>query len=673
MQNFSQVTGKIIYICGDFNINLLNSEKHPETDDFLSTMYSMSLYPSITKPSRITSSSATLIDNIFTNDIQNESINGLFICDVTDHLPVFTIKEWKCWKKPNLQITSQKHLLNEQTIGALFNALSEQDWGTVYNEENVDNAYNNFIQTFIKLYNKYCPLINCKNRKRYEHCPWLTKGLQNACKKKNNLYAKFIKLKTKESEIKYKTYKNKLTDIIRNSKKHYYKNILEENKNNPRKVWGVLNTITNKGTNKKEYPEYFIDENRENYNMQEIVSRFNEFFVKVGPELAAKIPDTGSITGTFQIDRCTNTMFLTPVDETEVINIVGTFKNKSSTDCYGLNMALVKKIILSISKPLTYLSNLSFSKGSVPKHMKTAKISPIYKCGDRHVFTNYRPVSLLPQFSKILERLFDSRLETFMDKHSLLNENQYGFRKRRSTTMAVLDAVEEISLALDRKQYAVGVFVDLKKAFDTLDHTILLRKLEMYGIRGIALKWLESYLTDRQQFVKMGNQASGVLNITCGVPQGSILGPKLFNLYINDIFNVSKIVKMILFADDTNIFYSNDDYNELIANLNSELNKLKHWMNANKLSLNMSKTKIMSFGNKNTALDFPVRIDNSNIERVSEIKFLGITIDEKLSWKPHIRHTQSKVSKSISIINRVKFSLEYNALFTLYNALVSLA
>lgn len=229
--------------------------------------------------------------------------------------------------------------------------------------------------------------------------------------------------------------------------------------------------------------------------------------------------------------------------------------------------------------------------------MKIAKVSPIHKNGDKHIFTNYRPVSLLPQFSKILEKLFDSRLEKFINKFNIINESQYGFRKTRSTTMAIIEAVEEIAKALDKRKYAVGIFIDLKKAFDTLNHTILLQKLELYGIRGVALNWLRSYLTDRQQYVKMGDYSSELLSITCGVPQGSILGPKLFNLYINDIFDISKLFKMILFADDTNIFYSNDDYNTLITTINSELGKLKQWMDANKLSLNVCKTKMMFFGN----------------------------------------------------------------------------
>lgn len=179
----------------------------------------------------------------------------------------------------------------------------------------------------------------------------------------------------------------------------------------------------------------------------------------------------------------------------------------------------------------------------------------------------------MPQFSKILEKLFNSRLEKFLEKHHVINDGQYGFRSKRTTSMAITEATEEITNALEQKKYAVSIFIDLKKkAFDTINHSILLNKMERYGIRGLAGDWLKSYLTGRLQFVKIGQYLSDTLGIVCGVPQGSVLGPKLFNVYINDIFNTSKVLKLILFADDTNIFYSSDDYNELVNTVNRELN-----------------------------------------------------------------------------------------------------
>ena len=193
----------------------------------------------------------------------------------------------------------------------------------------------------------------------------------------------------------------------------------------------------------------------------------------------------------------------------------------------------------------------------------------------------------MSQFSKILDKLFDKRLQSFIDKYSLISDCQYGFRPGCSTASALLELIEDISTSLDNKKVTVGVFIALKKAFDTIDHGLLIRKLEHYGIRGKANDWLNSYLQGREQFVQVDEHRSNLLNITCGVPQGSVLGPKLFIMYINDICNVSKLLKFILFADDTNIFNKGDDLHVLCREISSELDKLNVWFNVNKLSLNV--------------------------------------------------------------------------------------
>lgn len=213
--------------------------------------------------------------------------------------------------------------------------------------------------------------------------------------------------------------------------------------------------------------------------------------------------------------------------------------------------------------------------------MKISRVIPLYKSGDKHIFTNYRPVSLLPQFSKILEKIVDNRLNSFIEKNCIISECQYGFRSSRSTYMALMDLIENICEALDKKKYVMGIFIDLKKAFDTIDHRILLDKLYHYGIRGISHDWVKSYLSCRKQFVQYQNEKSELKEIVCGVPQGSILGPKLFILYINDICNISDFMKFVLFADDTNILCQHDNFTTLCDMVNVELSKLNQWFSVN--------------------------------------------------------------------------------------------
>ena len=233
-----------------------------------------------------------------------------------------------------------------------------------------------------------------------------------------------------------------------------------------------------------------------------------------------------------------------------------------------------------------------------PDQLKIAKVCPIYKSDDKAQFANYRPISVLPSFSKIFEKVMFNRLTNYLDSKQILFQQQFGFRQNHSTDLAVTDMYNKISNAIDLNKFAIGVFIDLSKAFDTLDYDILLKKLDHYGIRGTTLAWLKSYLTNRKQFVRVNEILSDNMSLSCGVPQGSILGPLLFILYVNDIANCSKLLHFILFADDTNLFYSNENLVDLVNTLNLELIKLSEWFQCNKLSINVSKTKFMLFGTK---------------------------------------------------------------------------
>ena len=340
-----------------------------------------------------------------------------------------------------------------------------------------------------------------------------------------------------------------------------------------------------------------------------------------------------------------------------------------STDYNDINMLMVKKIIIQIVRPFVHMCNVSFQTGVFPDKMKIAKVVPLFKSGEKNVFTNYRPISLLPQFSKILEKLYNERMDTFLNKHDILSPSQYGFRSNMSTSQALLDLTEEITSSLDNKKYSVGIFIDLKKAFDTIDHDILAKKIYFYGVRGIAHKWLLSYLEDRKQFVHFNNYNSETLNVSCGVPQGSILGSKLFSMYINDICKVSKIFKFILFADDTNIFCCDSNLDKLLRVINAELEKIHMWFSANRLSLNVAKTNYMFFGKRKLPVDISIKINKEVIKRVSVTNFLGVMIDDKLTWKHHIDLVKSKLSRSCAVMYRASFLIDRRGMHVLYFSL----
>ncbi len=231
---------------------------------------------------------------------------------------------------------------------------------------------------------------------------------------------------------------------------------------------------------------------------------------------------------------------------------------------------------------------------------------------------------------------------------------------------------DKISVAADKNDYSIGIFIDLSKAFDTLTHSILIKKLEHYGIRGITLEWFKNYLFGRKQYVFLNGTSSTTSDVVCGVPQGSVLGPLLFIIYINDIINCSDIFNFILFADDTNLFYSYDNFAQLQNTVNNELSKLSEWFRANKLSLNVVKTHYMLFGYKPIpkTLKLNINLDGKDIEKADSTKFLGVFFDDKLKWNVHISHIVNKISRGLGILGRVRNIVPFDVLKTLYFTLI---
>ena len=513
---------KMCYLCGDINIDLLKYENHKGTRDFLNALFSLGMFPLIDRPSRITEYSATLIDNIFSNNLYERISNGLLINDISDHLPVFSITK-EIQKAVNKTRYMFKRNTTPDAISLFCHDLEQQNWDSVIQTDDGNQSYNSFIDIIQTLFNKNCPVkrIIIKNNK-YDK-PWITPGLKNACKKKNTLYRRFLKCRSKEAEDRYKSYKNKLTGILRYCEKDYYNKKLQLYSYDMKNTWKLLNEVINRKMKQRNFVSHFNYNNNEIYDKQEIANGFNDFFVNIGPELANKIviPENNDILQ-YMNDRNVNSMFLHGVNKKEMLDVIKSFANKTSTDYNGMNMFILKKITNFIVDPFLHVCNISFSKGVFPDALKIARVIPLFKSGDKHMFTNYRPVSLLPQFSKILEKIFNNRLDSFIEKNCILNECQYGFRNSRSTYMALMDLIENICESIDKKKYVMGIFIDLKKAFDTIDHNILLNKLYHYGIRGISNDWIKSYLENRKQFVQYDDAISDYKEILCGVPQGSI-------------------------------------------------------------------------------------------------------------------------------------------------------
>ena len=342
---------------------------------------------------------------------------------------------------------------------------------------------------------------------------------------------------------------------------------------------------------------------------------------------------------------------------------------------------IIRKTINEISTPLAHIINQSFITGTVPDKLKIAKIVPIFKSGSTTSFNNYRPISILPTISKVLEKIVCNRLVDFLEKNNILYKHQYGFRSKHSTTHPILQLIKDIADANDKatKDATLAVFIDLSKAFDTINHNILLHKLQFYGIRGICNSWFANYLADRTQFTEICNSKSSQKKLMTGVPQGSILGHILFLIYINDIQNCTNKLTILSFADDTTVYISNPSVDEMVDIVNTELKKLYGWLCANRLSLNKKKTNFCIFSptsNKHNISNKTITLNDQIINQIGDkdkndaIKFLGINLDKHLTWKTHINVTCSKISSALFIINRVKNLLPHTALKSLYYTLI---
>ena len=363
---------------------------------------------------------------------------------------------------------------------------------------------------------------------------------------------------------------------------------------------------------------------------------------------------------------------LKPTTVEELNDICMSLKSRKAPGYDDISMHVIKNTFEIVSEPLKNIITLSFSKGIFPDKLKVAKVIPVFKADEPDLFTNYRPISLLPNFSKFFEKVMHNRLVEFANTQDIFYQLQLGFRKIHSTALSLIYLVNKIATSIDQSEITAGVFLDLSKAFDTLDHQIVFDKLEHYGVRGLALQWIKSYFSNRIQFVQINDTRSSEEIIRCGVPQGFILGPLYFILYINDLPKATSLAECLLFADDTSIFYSNSEPDHLASLMNSELTKISLWIKSNKLSVNIKKTNYVIFKPKQKSVHISSQIsfDSIALKQVTEVKFLGVYIDEGLTWKSHISYICKKISKSVGIMHRVRFFLSSNTKISLYYTLI---
>lgn len=658
------------FLIGDLNVNLLNPSSQ-KCIRYLTCVFSNGFLPIISRATHFAGVNPTCIDHILCNELSEVSSSGIFKEKTSHHFPVFVEMDFeiecgrKLSNKPKLRI-------NEFTLSNFCTDLEEIDKSLNFNNS-AEICFSDFYNQFKLSYDKWfiAQTLNTKSKKfvtlRKE---WITIGLAKSCDIRTELYEVWTESRTKANWNDYLNYSKRLDPMIDKVKFDFFCKRLDENKHDLKKTWSLMNSIMGRKRQNRllTFPE------------EDAAHNFNKYFISVADNLVKKsysdtIPDNSFMTHLCKskgyegndfnpLENCT-------FEPYEINKLISELNNSKST---YFSPRILKSVSLKLSHVLSKLFNKCVSDGYFPSQLKIAKIIPLFKNkGNVSDMCNYRPISMLSVFSKLFEKLIHRVIVDFLETNELLNESQYGFRKKRSTLHALLNATENIYQACDTKLHTLGIFVDFSRAFDTVNHAILLKKLSYYGIKGQFLELLTSYLSGRTQYVSYGGRESTLLNILSGVPQGSVLGPLLFIIFVNDIVNITNVAKFVLFADDLNLFVIHTCRESLYKIANQILQELFKYCFSNRLILNYDKCCYMEFGTRSESQqknDYFLGIYNNRFAQVERCKFLGVIINDQLNWDDQIKHVIMQVSKSCGTLYRVRLQVPRKILKLIYMALV---
>ena len=544
--------------------------------------------------------------------------------------------------------------------------LRSHDWTEFDNLTDPNDAWTYLKNVINKAIDKQCPIKNIRVKDRND--PWISQEIIEMLHDKDEA-CKTAKSSGKPEDWKTaRSLKHRANKAVRDARRDFITANLDTQQD-PKKFWQSINSII-PNSEGKNLINLIDQESDESIELDKVAHEINYFFANIGEKLALNFDQPWHPT----FPKVNDVMGDLTIDGNDVLKVCHDIDEKKSSAIDGLSSKILKHAFLAIPIKLCKCFVLSVTSGIFPDNWKMARVVPLFKGGDASNVSNYRPISLLPLPGKLLEKLVHQKLIVFIESHQILNCNQGGFRSGHSSIESATELVDDIAFSNNRNLSTLVTFVDFKKAFDTVNHSIVIRKLERLGVRGINKKWIKSYLTNRSQSTIANNSISTLLPINCGVPQGSILGPLIFLIYINDLVDSLGTIHARLYADDTALSVAGDDLTVMAEEMQNGLNRLDDWCKLNRLTVNASKTKLMLFPARKdiSGTRCPdLILNNTTLESVNHYKYLGVTLDTKLNFQLHVQQVQRLASHKIYLLGKIRYLLTKEAALAIYRSKIT--
>ena len=655
-------------VLGDFNINILDSDEI--TNEYKDILYHYGYKSLINCPTRVTNENESCIDHIFYKGSATDDLLTPIVLktNYTDHYSIILkllLKDnnFEYMKKSKHKIIIDKKLFT--------NNLKLQNWDSYYACNDPEILSNILIRNINIAKEKASKKIRTNfNIKRKE---WISTRLANTIRQRDELYQKIIN-NPNNTQIKqqYINSRNNINYLIKKEKRAYFQNQTKSCPNNSKVIWNTINNIVKPQRNSANITEINIQETgHKTDDKTKICNEFVNFFSEVGEKLAKDIipPDTQ-----YKNTTSERSFFLRNVNSDEIKIYISELKNKKAPGFDEVTVELIKSAREIIAPLMAHQINVIFETGICPQHFKIAKIKPLYKSGNKLETKNYRPISLLSNLSKLFEKALKKRINSFLNKFNILSKRQYGFREKTSTDDAIAHVTGKIYNLVDKGRPSICVFIDLAKAFDTISHPLMLKKLYDLGFRGKIYAVLKNYLSNRTQKVSIDNHESTARTVTYGLPQGTVLAPVLFNIYLNDLLKLKIDGEIISFADDTVALFDGETWDEVRSKVSKNIKIIKNWFDQHLLTMNITKTKYLPFCSYKNSLPpyTKIKIENTNteVEQATQVKYLGIILDAHLKWNYQIEYLCKKLRWLYYTFKQVSTILDDKQRLIIYYGLV---